>query len=383
MAATRAIEQKPAEKQDIPDKAVVAAKAAPRRRPRAWRWADIGEFAGSAASALLLTWLIFDRFLPFRIQGVAFVVAWYVLTLPIYWLVVRDGHGPVTARDRLASVLITSGAALALSPIFLVVGYVTVRGLSVIDFGFLAETMELTGPLSEAGDGGLLHSLVGTLEQLGLATLIAVPLGVLTAVYLSEISGPLARPTRLVADAMTALPSIVAGLFVYSIVVIRTGWGFSGFAGSLALTILMLPTVTIAAEQVLRVVPGSLREAALALGSPYWRSVLLVVLPTARAGLATAVILGMARVVGETAPVLLTVGGTNVLNVNPFSDYQDNIPLFVFNQIRSSKETFVERAWGGALLLLILVLILFVLARMAGGAGPGGGRSRRRKGAAK
>ncbi|GIH21832.1 phosphate transport system permease protein PstA [Acrocarpospora phusangensis] len=382
MAATRAIAPKPDEKPDISDKSAEVAMRAPRRRPRAWRWADVGEFAGSAASALLLTWLIFDRFLPFRIQGVAFAVAWYALTLPIYWLVVRDGHGPVAARDRLASILITTGAALALSPIFLVVGYVTIRGLGVIDFGFLTETMELTGPLSEAGDGGLLHSLVGTLQQLGIATLIAVPLGVLTAVYLSEITGPLARPTRLVADAMTALPSIVAGLFVYSIVVIRTGWGFSGFAGSLALTILMLPTVTIAAEQVLRVVPGSLREAALALGSPYWRSVLLVVLPTARAGLATAVILGMARVVGETAPVLLTVGGTNILNVNPFSDYQDNIPLFVFNQIRSSKETFVERAWGGALLLLILVLVLFVLARLAGGAGPGG-KSRRRRGAAK
>ncbi|WP_405140222.1 phosphate ABC transporter permease PstA [Sphaerisporangium sp. NBC_01403] len=350
--------------------------AQPRRRPRAWRWSDVLETAGALAAAFFLTWLLFTRLLPFRVMPVAFAVAWYALFLPIHWFVTKDGQGRAVAKDRLVTVLIGTGAAFAFTPIVFVVGYVAYRGLKVLGPSFFTETMQIVGPLSKATEGGALHSIIGTLEQLALATAIAVPLGVLTAVYLSEIQGPLARPVRLVADAMTALPSIVAGLFVYSLLIKPHLWLQSGILGSLALAILMLPTVTITAEQVLRVVPGSLREAALALGAPYWRSVLMVVLPTARAGLATAVILGMARVVGETAPVLMTTGGTTVLNTNPFAGHQDNLPLFVFTQIRSSQETQVERAWGGALILLIVVLLLFVLARIAGSAGSGRRRVR-------
>ncbi|MEU8266467.1 phosphate ABC transporter permease PstA [Sphaerisporangium sp. NPDC049002] len=351
-------------------------KVPPRRRPRAWRWTDMMETAGSLVAAFFLTWLLFTRLLPFRVMPVAFAVVWYALFLPIHWLVTKDGQGRPAAKDRLVTVLIGTGAMFAFAPIVFVIGYVGYRGLKVLRPNFFTETMQIVGPLSKATEGGALHSIIGTLEQLALATAIAVPLGVLTAVYLSEIQGPLARPVRLVADAMTALPSIVAGLFVYSLLIKPHLWLQSGILGSLALAILMLPTVTITAEQVLRVVPGSLREAALALGAPYWRSVLLVVLPTARAGLATAVILGMARVVGETAPVLMTTGGTTVLNTNPFSGHQDNLPLFVFTQIRSSQETQVERAWGGALILLVVVLLLFVLARIAGSAGSGRRRAR-------
>ncbi|MEZ0074716.1 phosphate ABC transporter permease PstA [Planotetraspora sp. GP83] len=361
-------------------------KVPPRRRPKAWRWSDVAEFAGSLAAAFFLTWLIFARLLPFRIMPIAFFVLWYLLFLPVYWFVINDGQGATAAKDRLVTVLITTGALIAFAPIVLVVGYVVYRGVAVLRPNFFTETMQIVGPLSKATEGGALHSIIGTLEQLALATAVAVPLGVLTAVYLSEIRGPLARPVRLVADAMTALPSIVAGLFVFSMLIKPHIWLQSGIVGSLALAILMLPTVTIAAEQVLRVVPGSLREAALALGAPYWRSVLMVVLPTARAGLATAVILGMARVVGETAPVLMTTGGTTVLNTNPLHGYQDNLPLFVFTQIRSSQENQVDRAWAGALVLLVVVLLLFVLARVAGSAGPGRrrfrlpGRGRQRRG---
>ncbi|MEU9886677.1 phosphate ABC transporter permease PstA [Sphaerisporangium sp. NPDC051011] len=348
----------------------------------------MAESAGALAASFFLTWLIFNRLLPFRIMPLAFFVIWFVLFLPIYWFVIKDGQGATAAKDRLATAFVIAGAMFTFVPIVTVVGYVLFRGLKSLRPNFFTETMQVVGPLAKATEGGAIHSIIGTLEQLALATIIAVPLGVLTAVYLSEIKGPLARPVRLVADAMTALPSIVAGLFIFSLFIEPHIFTQSGLLGAFALSILMLPTVTITAEQVLRVVPGSLREAALALGAPYWRSVLMVVLPTARAGLSTAVILGMARVVGETAPVLMTTGGTTALNTNPFSGFQDNLPLFVFAQIRSSQDSQVDRGWTGALILLVVVLLLFILARVIGSAKPGQrrfripvpGRGRRRSG---
>ncbi|RAY11384.1 phosphate ABC transporter permease PtsA [Actinomadura craniellae] len=345
---------------------IAAPRPAPRRRTRTGAGADLAEFAGAAVTSFAITWLIFARLMPFTVQAVGFAVCWYGLFLLAYWLITRDGHGPVIAADRVMGVLITTGALAAVTPILGVIGYVIYKGAPVLRLNFFTETLAVTGPLSAATEGGAMHSIIGTLEQLGVATLISVPLGVLTAVYLNEVRGPLTRPTRLVADAMTALPSIVAGLFVYSILILQFGWGFSGFAGSLALAVLMLPTVTITAEQVLRVVPGGLREASLALGAPQWRTVLMVVLPTARAGLSTAVILGMARVVGETAPMILTAFGSSTLNANVFSGQQDDLPLFVYNQVSSSQDTQVQRAWAGALVLLALVLVLFVLARLLG-----------------
>ncbi|MFI9553884.1 phosphate ABC transporter permease PstA [Nonomuraea endophytica] len=349
---------------------------APRRRPGSWRLAETVELAASAGSSLALTWLIFERLMPFRVQGVGFLAAWFALFLAVYWFVTRDANGPVVAKDRIMTVVITTGACLALAPIFLVIGYVVYRGLGSLRPTFFFETMQFTGPLQPATDGGGMHSILGTLQQLGIATLLSVPLGILTAIYLNEVKGRIAGPARLVASAMTALPSVVAGLFVYSILIVRLRWGFSGFAGSLALAILMLPTVTIAAEQVLRIVPGSLREAAYALGGPEWRAVSLVVLPTAKAGLITAVILGMARVIGETAPMMLTTVGTKIINANPFSGIQDDLPLFIFHQIRSPQDSSVNRAWAGSLVLLLLVLLLFLLARMGSGSGP---RMRRKK----
>ncbi|PZG45694.1 phosphate ABC transporter, permease protein PstA [Spongiactinospora gelatinilytica] len=352
--------------------------AAARRRPGAWRLSDSIELAAAAASSYVLTWLIFGRLMPFTVQPAGFAICWYALFLGAYWGVARDSSGPVVARDRIMAVLISTGAGLALAPLLLVIGYVVYRGLSSLRPGFLLETMQLTGPLQPATEGGGMHSILGTIEQVGIAALISVPLGILTAVYLNEVKGPIAAPARLVASAMTALPSVVAGLFVYALLIVRLRWGFSGFAGSLALAILMLPTVTIAAEQVLRIVPGSLREAALALGGPEWRAVALVVLPTARTGLITAVILGTARIIGETAPMMLTAVGTKILNPNPFGGIQDDLPLFVYHQIRAPQDTSVDRAWAGSLVLLILVLLLFLLARAGGQGGRRSGKGTRR-----
>ncbi|TMR06745.1 phosphate ABC transporter permease PstA [Actinomadura soli] len=362
-----------------PQTTLQALTAPPQYRPRTRRWSDVAEFLGAALASGALVWLVFERLLPYDVHVVGFGLCWYALFLLTYSLVVRDGHGRVVAADRIMAVLVGTGALAAFAPIVAVIGYVAYRGAKVVRPTFFTENLEVTGPLSAATEGGAVHSIIGTLEQLAIATVISVPLGVLTAVYLSEVRGRLTRPTRLVTDAMTALPSIVAGLFIYSLLILQFGWGFSGFAGSLALAVLMLPTVTIAAEQVLRVVPGGLREASLALGAPHWRTVLSVVLPTARAGLSTAVILGMARVVGETAPMLLTAFGTTTTNGNPLNGIQDDLPLFVYTQIRSSQNTQVQRAWAGALVLLALVLALFVLARLLGGSRPGGRRRASRR----
>ncbi|WP_131737596.1 phosphate ABC transporter permease PstA [Actinomadura roseirufa] len=352
------------------------ALAPPRHRPRTLRPGDVAEVAGAVAASGALVWFVYARLLPFSVHVVGIGLSWYALFLLTYALVAWDGHGRVVATDRIMGVVIATAALAAFTPIVAVIGYVVIKGAKVIRPGFFTDNLSVTGPLSAATEGGAVHSIIGTLEQLAIATMISVPLGVLTAIYLSEVKGRLTKPTRLVTDAMTALPSIVAGLFIYSLLILQFHWGFSGFAGSLALAVLMLPTVTIAAEQVLRVVPGGLREASLALGAPHWRTVLSVVLPTARAGLSTAVILGMARVVGETAPMLLTAFGTTTTNTNPFSGIQDDLPLFVFTQIRSSQNTQVQRAWAGALVLLTLVLILFMLARLIGGSRPGKKRRR-------
>jgi phosphate transport system permease protein len=225
------------------------------------------------------------------------------------------------------------------------------------------------------------HAIIGTIEQVGMATAVTVPIGVGTALYLNEIGGRLAGAVRLIVDAMSGVPSIIAGLFVYIFwVQPRHTEGFSGLAASMALGILMLPTITRTAEEVLRIVAGSLREAALALGAPEWRMICLVVVPTARAGLVTAGILGVARAVGETAPVLLTAFGSRNTNWNPFHGPQADLPLQVYQLARSPLNNNVKEAWAGAAVLIAIVLTLFTLARVLSAGG--GGRGRRKRGGA-
>jgi phosphate transport system permease protein len=208
--------------------------------------------------------------------------------------------------------------------------------------------------------------------MVGLATLIAVPLGISTAVFLSEFRNSFAaRPVRMIVDAMSAIPSIVAGLFIYAAFIIQFHQQQTGLAAALALAVLMLPTVTRTSEVVLRLVPGGLREASLALGGGDWATVRRITLPTARAGLLTAVILGIARVVGETAPLILTSLGNTAFNGDPFKGKQDALPLFVYRLIRFPQTASIQRAWTGAFVLLGLVLILFIIARIIGGRGPG------------
>jgi phosphate transport system permease protein len=203
-----------------------------------------------------------------------------------------------------------------------------------------------------------------------------VPLGLFAAVFLNEIGGRFARPVRALVDAMSGVPSIVAGLFIYAVWIVQFHQGFSGFAGGLALSVLMLPTIIRTSEEVLRLVPDGLREASLALGAPQWRTVASVVLPTARAGLITATILGVARAVGETAPLIMTSFGASVTNFNPFHSPQAALPLMVYQLIRSPEQPQIDRAWTGAFVLILIVLTLFTLARILGR--PRAGRSKRK-----
>jgi phosphate transport system permease protein len=309
---------------------------------------------------------------------IGFFFWWFIAFAFIYWLATLQLDGPLVAKDRLMAVVIVTGAAIVVVPLVSIVLFITVKGIAYIRPHVFVQTTQLCGSLNGPTCGGIAHAIVGTLEQVAIAMVIAVPLAVLCAVFLNEIGGRLRRPVRLFVDAMTGVPSIIAGLFIYAVVVVSLGWGFSGFAASLALSILMLPTVTRASEEVLRVVPSGLREGSLALGASEWRTVWNVVLPTARSGLITAVILGVARAVGETAPILLTAFGASVLNGNPFSGPQQSLPLFVWTDIRSHPGSAPYlRAWMAAFVLIVLVFGLFLLARILGSRTSAEGRLRR------
>ena len=329
--------------------------------------------AVSAVTSLALCWLVLQFLLPFQ-GALGFWVISYIVFLTIAFTTCRSMFGRIASQDLLARIIVWSGALAVMVPLILVVVYVVSHGYQSLRLTFFTQDQRYVGALSDATEGGGAHAIIGTLEQVGIAALISIPLGVLSAVYLNEVKGRFARPLRTLTDAMSAIPSIVAGLFIYASWILALGNQQSGFAGSLALSVLFLPTVTRTSEVVLRLVPGGLREASLALGGTEWRTTSNVVLPTSRSGLVTAVILGVARVIGETAPLILTIGGAFVVQSNPFSGKQDALPFFVYRLIRFPQESQISRAWTGALVLLIVVLTLFLIARFIGNRGPGGNR---------
>ena len=260
--------------------------------------------------------------------------------------------------------VVMAAAALVITALVLILVFVVQRGSHALTGHFFTQTLAAVGPLDPAKAGGAANALVGSLEQVAIATALTVPLGVMTAVYLNEVGGRASNVVRFFVDAMSGIPSIVAGLFVFTVWVVDLHKGFSGIAAAFALGILMLPTVTRTCEEVLKLVPGGLREASAALAAPEWKTAFLVVLPAARAGLVTAVILGVARVAGETAPLLLTAFGNSATNANPLHGAQSSLPLFVYQQVRSPVHAQIDRAWVGALVLLVTVLIFFVAARL-------------------
>jgi phosphate transport system permease protein len=356
---------------DLPPKVEKPRHLPPDRiQPRTMQAADVIDIVGSAIASFCLTWLIYEELTPLS-GGLGFFVMWYGLFLTMVWFLARERVGKIQARDRLVGVVVATVGIGILIPLTVIVGYTISRGFHALRTQFFTQDLSRVGPLSPATEGGGSAAIVGSLEMVGIATLLSIPLGIATAVFLSEIGGRLARPVRTIVDAMSAIPSIVAGLFIYAAFIISAHQQQTGFAAALALSVLMLPTVTRTAEVVLRLTPGGLREASLALGGGEWATVRRIVLPNARAGLFTAVILGVARIVGETAPLIITSLGNTSFNRDPFHGKQDALPLFIYRLIRFPQAAAIQRAWTGALVLLMLVLVLFIIARVVGGRGPG------------
>jgi phosphate transport system permease protein len=280
-------------------------------------------------------------------------------------------EGSRAARNRVATALIYSAFTLALLPLLSVVATLVSKGVTRLDGDFFNHSMR--NITSFDANGGAYHAILGTLEQAGIATLITVPLGILGAIYIVEYGrGRLALAIRFFVDVMTGIPSIIAGLFILAFWVLIVsphlspdGRAFySGFAAALALFVLMLPTVTRSTEEMLRLVPTSLREGAYALGIPKWRTILRIVVPTALPGIVTGIMLAVARAAGETAPVLLVAGGNPAINSNPFEGNQESLSVYIYEQAGLASKYGPPRAWTAALTLVALVLLLTIAAKL-------------------
>jgi len=326
---------------------------------------------GAAVSTVSVGLLLFGRLTPLS-GRLGFAVVTYVVFLTTYALLVwLDDDGPAVV-DKVMTMVLYSAAAVMVSGLVSVISFTLWRGRTALPkTNLYLQDMSRAGPADPLTVGGIKHALFGTLCMISIALVITVPLGIACAAYLNETRSRASQFVRTVVEAMTALPSVLAGLFIFATWVLILGFGRSGFAAALAISIMMLPIIIRASDVVLRLVPGNLREASAALGAPAWRTVWHVVLPTARSGLATSVILGTARGIGETSPVLLTAGFTSAMNTNPFSGPMVSLPLAAFEFVRSPQPALVARGFATAAVLMVVVLILFVVARIFGGRGPG------------
>ncbi|MFG3260433.1 phosphate ABC transporter permease PstA [Streptomyces sp. NPDC048172] len=326
------------------------------RQPRLPRWAPLG-LAG--ASIALGVGIGAVAGLESRIQwGLIAALLYVALTAVIAGAV----EGKRQAKDRLATSLIWVSFVLAVIPLASLIWETIARGVKVLDVFFLTHSMN--GVITMDEGGGIYHALIGTLEQVAIATLIAAPIGLLTAIYLVEYgTGKLAKAVTFFVDVMTGVPSIVAGLFVLSFWIIILDFGYSGFAGAMALSILMMPIVVRSTEEMLKLVPNELREASLALGVPKWKTILKVVLPTAIGGITTGIMLAVARIAGESAPILLLVFGSAQINANPFEGAQSSLPYYIYEQWANGNAPSYDRAWAAALVLIAFVMILNLVAR--------------------
>ena len=277
----------------------------------------------------------------------------------------RIVEGPRKATDRFVTVLVTTAFLIAMAPLVSVV--ITVLGNGIARFDAQFFTYSMRGVVGEGGGG--YHAILGTVLITALAALMSIPVGLLTAVYLVEYGrGKLSRAITFFVDVMTGIPSIVAGLFAFALFALFLGPGVRmGFAGAVALSVLMIPVVVRSTEEMLKIVPNELREAAYALGVPKWRTILKVVIPTSVAGIASGITLAIARVIGETAPLLIAVGITTGVNLNPFDSRMATLPVFSYYSYVAPgvpREPFIDRAWTAALVLIILVMVLNLAARL-------------------
>ena len=330
-----------------------------RRQGQLPSWATWAALAVAAVviGGILLATGGFSVGLWVFLSVVLFAIGLYVLS--------RQVEGARKATDRLVTIIVTSAFLLACIPLISVVITVIGNGLARFDLEFFSSSMR--GVVGEGGGG--YHAIIGTLIITALAALMSIPVGLLTAVYLVEYGAGtrLARSITFFVDVMTGIPSIVAGLFAYALFAIFAGPGIRlGFAGAVALSVLMIPVVVRATEEMLKIVPNELREASYALGVPKWRTILKVVIPTSIAGIASGITLAIARVIGETAPLLIAVGITTGLNFNPFEGRQATLPVFAYYSYAAPgvpRDPYIDRAWTAALVLILIVMILNLAAR--------------------
>ena len=273
-------------------------------------------------------------------------------------------RGKAASQDTLVKSHVSLGVVINLLPIASILFTVIQKGLPGIHLTLFTKDMSMATPTDPITNGGLLHAITGTLTLVAIALALSVPIGILTALYLTEVKGRFTNPIRFLVQAMSGVPSIVAGLFILSAILYPITKSYSGFMGALALTILMIPTITRTSEEVLLLIPNDLREAGVALGGTQWRTVAMIVLPAARSGLITAMILGVARIAGETAPILLLTGGGDRVNPNPFNGSIGSLPYYIWKSFNAGSPEAITRAWAGLLVLLLVVLILFTLARL-------------------
>ncbi|MGA9876985.1 MAG: phosphate ABC transporter permease PstA [Solirubrobacteraceae bacterium] len=268
-------------------------------------------------------------------------------------------------RDRLARSAILAATAIALIPLALIVYYLLSKGLGSWSWSFF--TTDPTGNtfFASSSIGGIKSAILGTIEIVAVASALSIPIGIGVAVWLVEYgrSSRFAHTVRFFVDVLTGVPSIMFGLFVYIVLILGTGSTYAAYKGSFALALLMLPVVTRSAEVVLLLIPGALRESALALGAPRWRVIFKIVLPTAMPGLVTGVLLAIARAAGETAPLLFTAGATLKTGFG-LNGFMNSLPIQIYTDVTSATTSVVNRAWGAALTLVAMILILNLFARL-------------------
>lgn len=293
-----------------------------------------------------------------------FFAALFISILVVTYIAEFRRAGKPAAEDSLLTTVSRFAIILAVIPILSILSTVVAKGWRGLHWGLFTQDMSQATVNDPIQNGGMLAAIVGTFIMVGLALIFTLPISILTALYLTEIKGKFSKPVRFLVQAMSGVPSIVAGLFILSSVVYPITGERSGLMGSLALAILMIPTVARTAEEVLLLIPNDLREAGLALGATQWRTVAMVVVPAVKSGLITAIILGVARVIGETAPILLVSGGGEATNLNPVSGPMGSIPYYVWKSfLLGGTEESSQRTWAGLLVLLLWVLLLFSAAR--------------------
>jgi phosphate transport system permease protein len=354
---------------DLAEAGGAAGPVAPVRKPRRIRrtpafstddWLSLG---GALLASYALVYVGYDHLLDF--SGLfGFGICWYLMFLLVYAGVVAAAHPRTIVVERLVSATLYLVAGVVIFALGSTVVYTFAKGWhAFVHVNFFTHDMAGVAPTAPLTQGGILHALVGTAIEIAIAVAISVPLGIGTAVFMTEVGGRGVQLVRTVVEAMTALAEILAGLFVYTVLIVFVGLPKSGLAVSIAMAVTMVPIIARAGEVALRVVPGGLREAGSALGSNHWRTVWKVVLPSARTGLATATILAIARGIGETAIPLVTSGASSFTTFNPTSQPMNSLPLFIYSGYTTHEPLEITRAFGAASVLLTLVLLLFVVTR--------------------